>query len=237
MSKARRESAEVLSFTPGMNAGARELPAHELKYRQLRELILFGEMRPGEAVTIQGVCESLDAGMTPVREAIRRLTAEGALEFMGNRRVVVPELTVDSVNELIFARQAIEPQLVVRATERMTDAGLEELGGIDAELDAAIATGDLKSYLEQNYRFHARLYVMAESPILAAVADGLWLRFGPSLRVVCGRVGTQNLPDQHHEALAAMRAGDAGAAAKAMREDVIQGMEQVRRVLSAQRGD
>ncbi len=237
MSKARRESAEVLSFTPGMNAGARELPAHELKYRQLRELILFGEMRPGEAVTIQGVCESLDAGMTPVREAIRRLTAEGALEFMGNRRVVVPELTVDSVNELIFARQAIEPQLVVRATERMTDAGLEELGGIDAELDAAIATGDLKSYLEQNYRFHARLYVMAEAPILAAVADGLWLRFGPSLRVVCGRVGTQNLPDQHHEALAAMRAGDAGAAAKAMREDVIQGMEQVRRVLSAQRGD
>ena len=237
MSKAKGGSADIVSFTPDMKAGTRELPAHELIYRQLRELILFGEMRPGEAVTIQGVCDSLGAGMTPVREAIRRLTAEGALEFMGNRRVVVPELTVDSVNELIFARQAIEPQLVVRATERMTDDGLAELSAIDAELDAAIAAGDLQSYLKQNYRFHARLYAMAEAPILSAVADGLWLRFGPSLRVVCGRVGTQNLPDQHHEALAAMRVGDAGAAAKAMREDVIQGMEQVRRVLSTQRSD
>jgi len=237
MSKAKAGSADIVSFMPDTKARTRELPAHELIYRRLRELILFGEMRPGEAVTIQGVCDSLGAGMTPVREAIRRLTAEGALEFMGNRRVVVPELTVDSVNELIFARQAIEPQLVVRATERMTDDGLTELSAIDAELDAAIAAGDLQSYLKQNYRFHARLYAMAEAPILAAVADGLWLRFGPSLRVVCGRVGTQNLPDQHHEALAAMRVGDAGAAAKAMREDVIQGMEQVRRVLSTQRSD
>ena len=232
MSKAKGGSAEVLSFTPSLDARVADIPAHELIYRQLRELILFGELAPGQAVTIQGVCENLSAGMTPVREAIRRLTAEGALEAMGNRRVVVPHLTVDHVNELIFARQAIEPQLVVRATEHATDEAIDALIEIDARLDDAIERGDLRNYLEQNYRFHARLYAMAESPILASVADGLWLRFGPSLRVVCGRVGTQNLPDQHRQALDAIRAGDAQAAAHAMREDVIQGMEQVRRALA-----
>ncbi|WP_289847815.1 GntR family transcriptional regulator [Lentibacter algarum] len=222
----------MLSFTSQDDTTTVDLPAHEVVYRQMRELILFGELAPGQPITIQGICEELGAGMTPVREAIRRLCAEGALALQGNRRVVVPELSVENVNELIFARQAIEPQLVLRATERATDAELEQLAEIDSALDAAIEKGDLRNYLEQNYRFHATLYAMAGAPILAALADGLWLRFGPSLRVVCGRMGTQNLPDQHHEALDAMRGGDAQAAAKAMREDVIQGMEQVRRALS-----
>ncbi|WP_439110986.1 GntR family transcriptional regulator [Lentibacter sp.] len=232
MTQDTAKSARLVSFAAYPDASETVLPAHEKVYREMRDLLLFGELAPGQAVTIQGICDELGAGMTPVREAIRRLTAEGALEFLGNRRVAVPSLTVGHVNELIFARQAIEPQLVVRATERANDSAIEELTNIDSALDVAIERGDVRTYLEQNYRFHARLYSMAEAPILSALADGLWLRFGPSLRVVCGRVGTQNLPDQHHEALDAMRAGDAQRAAKAMREDVIQGMEQVRRALT-----
>ncbi|MDQ2089537.1 GntR family transcriptional regulator [Marimonas arenosa] len=207
-------------------------PAHETVYRRLRDSILFGELAPGQAVTIQGIAEMFGAGVTPVREAIRRLTAEGALEFQGNRRVCVPQLTVANIDELIFARQTIEPQLAKRATERATEKNLACLTDIDNRLDNAIAHGDVGSYLELNYRFHTCIYSLADAPILQAIADGLWLRFGPSLRVVCGRLGTQNLPDQHKEALAAMRAGDAEATAEAMRQDVIQGMEQVRRALA-----
>ena len=207
-------------------------PAHETVYRRLRDLILFGELAPGQAVTIQGIAEKLNAGMTPVREAIRRLTAEGALEFQGNRRVSVPVLSKENVKELIFARQVIEPQLVMRATERANRLHLKKLEEIDAGLDRAIANGDVRSYLKLNYEFHSEIYGIAEAPILRALADGLWLRFGPSLRVVCGRLGTQNLPDRHKEALAAMHKRDAEGAAKAMKEDVLQGMEQVRRALS-----
>ena len=214
---------------------ARE-PAHQKVYRQMRDLILFGEMAPGQAVTIQGLVAQLGAGMTPVREAIRRLTSEGALEFQGNRRVSVPVLTAENISELIFARQAIESQLTVRATERVTADDIEELTNIDTRLDEAIDSGDVRSYLEQNYRFHKKLYTIAEAPILAQLSDGLWLRYGPSLRVVCGRLGTQNLPDQHKETLVAMRAGDADAAARAIREDVIQGMEQIRQAMSNSQG-
>jgi len=210
------------------------LPAHELIYRQLRALVLFGDLAPGQAVTIQGLSERLGAGMTPVREAIRRLIAEGALEFQGNRRVSVPLLTADNISELIVARQWIDPHLTIRATDRATAADLADLTALDSELDRAISQGDLRAYLELNYRFHKRLYELAEAPILADVADGLWLRFGPSLRVVCGRMGTQNLPDKHKDMLAAMRAGDAEAAARAIREDVVQGMEQVRQSIAPQ---
>lgn len=207
------------------------LPAHEVIYRQLRDLVLFGDLAPGQAVTIQGLSERLVAGMTPVREAIRRLIAEGALEFQGNRRVSVPLLTADNISELIYARQWLDPYLTLRATERASLEDLDWLAELDDELDRAILRGDLRVYLELNYRFHKRLYEIAQAPILADVADGLWLRFGPSLRVVCGRMGTQNLPDKHKDMLAAMHARDAEAAARAIREDVIQGMEQVRHSL------
>jgi DNA-binding GntR family transcriptional regulator len=169
--------------------------------------------------------------MTPVREAIRRLIAEGALEFQGNRRVSVPLLTADNISELIYARQWLDPYLTLRATERASLEDLDWLADLDDELDRAILRGDLRAYLELNYRFHKRIYDIAQAPILADVADGLWLRFGPSLRVVCGRMGTQNLPDKHKDMLAAMHARDAEAAARAIREDVIQGMEQVRHSL------
>ena len=206
-------------------------PAHEVIYRKLREQILFGEIAPGQALTIQGLADRLNAGMTPVREAIRRLTAEGALVFQGNRRVCVPQLTAENISEIIYARQWLESHLGLRATERASPADLVQLTEIDSALDRAISAGDLRAYLENNYRFHAMLYDLASAPILAEMAERLWLRFGPSLRVVIGRIGTQNLPDKHKDMLHCIRTGDSEGAAKAMREDMLQGMEQIREML------
>src|SRR6056297_4047341 len=152
------------------------LPAHEVIYRRLRDLVLYGDLAPGQAVTIQGLTERLDAGMTPVREAIRRLISEGALEFQGNRRVSVPLLSAGNISELILARQWVDPHLTLRATERATLEDLDELSELDKALDAAIRQGDLRAYLELNYRFHSRIYAIADAPILADLANGLWLR-------------------------------------------------------------
>jgi DNA-binding GntR family transcriptional regulator len=222
---------EIVEKSSQGDATSGRLPAHELIYRQLRDQVLYGDLAPGQAVTILGLSERLGAGMTPVREAIRRLTSEGALEFQGNRRVCVPQLSAGNISELIFARQWLEPHLTLRATPRASLEDLADLTRMDEALDRAIVAGDLRAYLELNYRFHQRIYGLADAPILAELADGLWLRFGPSLRVVCGRMGTQNLPDKHKELLLAMHARDGEAAARAAREDAIQGMEQVRAAL------
>ncbi|SIS56019.1 transcriptional regulator, GntR family [Roseivivax lentus] len=203
------------------------LPAHERVYRQLRDMILFGALAPGQPVTIQGLTETLEAGMTPVREALRRLTAEGALDFQGNRRIAVPVLDARAVEELTLARLALEPELARRAALRIDADGIATLAEADSALDAAIAAGDITGYLTGNHHFHALLNGHADAPILTGLVDGLWLRFGPSLRVVCGRLGTQGLPDRHKDLLAALGEGAAEAAADAMAEDVRQGMEQI----------
>ena len=213
---------------------AAEPPVHEQVYQKLRAQILFGEMAPGQPVTIQGLTDSLGAGMTPVREAIRRLISDGALVFQGNRRVSVPVLTAADVEQLIFVRKSIESELARRAAHHAVPALVKQLEAIDAELDSAIAVGDVSGYLQHNYRFHAVLYDHAKAPVMTDLAERLWLRFGPSLRVVCGRFGTQNLPDRHKELLVALRTGDAEAAAEAMAQDVVQGMEMVDAMLGEQ---
>lgn len=219
-------SADLASQKP-LESPAK-VPAHQHVYEHVRKLILFGDLAPGQAVTIQGLAETLDAGMTPVREALRRLIAEGALVHQGNRRVSVPVLDLEGVNELEFMRKTLEAELAQRATSRMSETVLSELAQVDDALNHAIDRGDIGEYLTQNYRFHTIVNTCAEAPILAATVDRLWLMFGPSLRVVCGRFGTSNLPDKHADLLAAFREGDAAKAAQAMAEDVSQGMVQIR---------
>ncbi|MDI3336238.1 GntR family transcriptional regulator [Defluviimonas aestuarii] len=212
----------------------RKVPSHEVTYCRLRDMILFGQLTPGQPVTIQGLTATLEAGMTPVREAIRKLTAEGALDLQGNRRVCVPQLTASQLDELAFARLTIEPKLAFMAARNLTAGDVSRLTRIDADINEAIATGDVHRYLMNNFRFHFTLYEHAGAPILLSLAQMLWLRFGPSLRVVCGRYGTSNLPDRHDEALAAMRAGDAEAVATAIREDIEQGISQINLSLTSQ---
>ena len=207
-------------------------PEHQAVYRQLRDMIMFGILVPGQAVTIQGLVEVIGGGMTPVREAIRRLAAEGALEIGHNRRVTVPEMTLKTLDEISFARLAIEPRLTELAARRMSDQCLVDLVAIDDEIDAAIASGNVERYLEFNYRFHFRLYEQADAPVLSRMSQSLWLQSGPALRIVCGRYGTANLPDKHDEALSALREGNPARAAKAISDDIRQGLGQVRLTLS-----
>lgn len=214
-----------------MNKQFTKLPEHQDVYRRIRNLILFGTLVPGQAVTIQGLADLIGAGMTPVREAIRRLTAEGALEAGGNRRVRVPEITRATLEEITFARLAIEPRLTELAAKRMTVTCLNELRAHDSEVDEAIRTGDIERYLEHNYRFHFCLYDQADAQILRQIAASLWLQMGPSLRIVCGRYGTANLPDKHSEAVAALVEGDGERAAVAIADDIRQGIGQVRLTL------
>jgi DNA-binding GntR family transcriptional regulator len=100
-------------------------------------------------------------------------------------------------------------------------------------VDRAIRDGDVPGYLAGNHRFHFTLYDCADAGVLLDIAQSLWLRFGPSLRVVCARFGTESLPDRHGEALAAMRAGDAMALGQAIRNDIAQGVDQVRAALAS----
>jgi len=219
-----------------MDADSRKIPSHEVTYARLRDMILFGHLAPGAPVTIQGLIADLGAGMTPVREAIRRLTAEGALLPQGNRRVAVPPMTLSMLEQVAFARLTIEPKLAELAAAHVTPALIAGLEAADEQVNRAIGSGNIPAYLAANHAFHFALYEASDAPVLVDLVRSLWLRAGPSLRAVIGRYGRSAMPDRHSEALEAMRRGDAAALAQAVERDIQQGVDHVRQALSESPG-
>lgn len=206
-----------------------KLPEHEAIYRKISHAIMFGAFAPGQAVTLQGLCDRIGAGMMPVRDAVRRLTSEGALLRQGNRRIIVPVLTLADIEELAFARGTIEPKLAKMAIENSKINILSELQRRDASVNAALATGSVDQYMFDNYHFHFSLYEAANSQILLSLARSLWLRSGPSMRIVFGRMGTANMIDMHDVAIEAYRMRDKGRFVEAIAQDISQGIELLRR--------
>jgi DNA-binding GntR family transcriptional regulator len=209
---------------------AGKVPVHEQVYRRLREKILYGELRPGQAVTIYGLVDELDVGMTPVREAIRRLTAEGALVFQGNRRVCLPEIGPQDFQDIVFVRRAIEPQLAMLAAANATPDTIGEMRRIDDKINVAISQGNVRDYMMYNYQFHFTLYELAESELLLSLVSSLWMRYGPLYRVISGKWGTAQLADRHDETLAALTAKDIDGVGTAILGDMEQGFGIVEKI-------
>lgn len=211
-----------------MNQMVSKKPEHETIYQRVKEMILFGEVVPGQPVTIHGLADMIGTGVTPAREAIRRLTAEGALVTRENRRIEVPAMTAHRLQQIEMVRLTVEPALAEAAAGNCKPQDIIALERLDAHVDAAIECGDIRGYLEANYHFHFHLYGLADAQILRRIAETLWLRIGPSLRVVCGRYGTVNLTDHHRATTQALHSEDAAMTRDAIAQDIRQGMDFVR---------
>jgi DNA-binding GntR family transcriptional regulator len=199
-----------------------DLPAHERAYRALRTRILHGELAPGQAVTLRGMAETLGVSITPVREAVRRLIAERALEMTATGRVLAPVLDRPALAALCTARALLEPELAVRAMPQVDAKLLAKLHNIDVLLEMALKTGQPEHYVRTNTAFHATLYAAAGAPALLALVESVWLQLNPAMRVLTGRAGTAALADHHAEAMAALAARDETALRDAIRADVAQ---------------
>ncbi len=197
---------------------------HERIYRALKEKWLFRGFLPGKARTLRGLADDLGVSPMPVREAVRRLIAEGALELHGNRRVSIPEMSEKNYREIMLARSLLEPELAIMAMPNADEARISQLIAIDEEIDDCLENGDVEGYMRGNYHFHFHLYSFASSHVMANLVESLWMQFGPFMRLVYGRHGTANLVDQHKQAVEALQKRDSLALRTAITEDVRQGM-------------
>jgi DNA-binding GntR family transcriptional regulator len=202
----------------------------EFVFRRLRHAIMTGRMPPGQAVTIRGLVGLLGVSAMPVREAMRRLVAERALDLPDNRRARVPEMTEARFEALIAARILLESDVAVRAMPHIGAARLAELQALDAACNAAFAAGDVELTIESNFAFHHRLYAFAPSDAVTPLIESIWLQIGPFMRSALRGATVHNRLDRHAEALAAIAAGDAGALARAIEADVLDGVGHLLRV-------
>ena len=144
--------------------------AHDRVYRGLRTQIMHGEILPGHALTLRGIGHQFGVSMTPARESIRRLVAEGALSMSNSGRVFTPELTSERIEELSALRSLIEVELASRALPRAHLALIDRLQRINATIAAAIDDHDAVAYIRSNLDFHRTLYLRAQAPALSAAS-------------------------------------------------------------------
>lgn len=197
---------------------------HESVYRGLRNRILFGGFLPGSAVTLRGLAEDMGVSPTPIREAVRRLIAERALKMQDNRRVLVPPMTEETFEQIVFARKTLEPELAARAMDRIGPAEIRHIAALDRAVDRAMAMGDVDGYMQSNFRFHFAIYERARTETLLALVESIWLQFGPFMRMAYGRIGTSTLEDHHQAAIAALERRDRKGLRAAIAADIGQGM-------------
>lgn len=219
-------SAAPRSATLGSDTGAVE-PLHASVYENLRNQLITGRLAPGVGLSTRGLAQLLGVSQMPVRDALSRLAAEGAVEIRSKRKIIVPAMTAERLSEVMRCRMLLEPEAAAQALPALDAQALRKLAVVDAALDAALRSGDVNGYMECNFRFHFLIYGARGKGILTRLIETLWLQFGPMMRVMYGRAGTLNLVDQHGLALDAIERGDEAALRAAIRADVEDGMRMI----------
>ena len=203
--------------------------AHDRLYRTLRMRIMYGEISPGQAFTLRGIAAEFGVSTTPVREALKRLAAEGALSISVTGRFQTPELSSDRIEELASLRALIEVELASRALPRAHMALVERLQVINNSISVAVVKADAVTYIRTNLEFHRTLYLRAQAPAMLATVETVWLQLGPTMRSLYGRLQRNDPPVNHRLILAALKVGDESSLRVAVRADVTQGLRMLAR--------
>jgi DNA-binding GntR family transcriptional regulator len=205
-------------------------------YADLRQRLVTGRMCPGHELSTRSLASELGVSQTPVRDALSRLAAEGAVSIRSKRRVRVPPMTQERFDDLLHCRLLLEPDAAAKALPHLTETHIARLRTTDATLDAAIAKGDADAYMQANHAFHFTLYRAQGRRTLTQLIETLWLQFGPFMRVAYGRVSSANLNDSHQAAIRAVVKGDAEALRAAIAHDIADGMGLIARTGLAAEG-
>lgn len=190
----------------------------------LRERIISGVYPRGSRLKQAEIAEHLHLSITPVREALKLLAAEGYVSGDSYRGARVVPFDPSASAEILQLRLVLESQLVRGAVEKITIQDLTELRALATEFAEAFAKGDRAIARGVNYRFHRRLYDIAQMPQTLHFVQILWARYPFDLiNSVSGR--GQEAVDEHDEILHAMAAGDASTAILAMRKHIESGWD------------
>ena len=197
---------------------------HASVYEELRRRLVTGKIVPGVGLSTRGLAVELGVSQMPVRDALSRLAAEGAVLIRSKRKIEVPPMSQSRFADLLSCRLLLEPEAAVAALPHINAKTIARLRGIDEDIDKAIEDGDVIAYMECNYAFHFGLYRANGRETLNRLIEALWLQFGPFMRTVYSYYGAANLVDQHRLALDAMEARDAAALRQAIASDIADGM-------------
>jgi DNA-binding GntR family transcriptional regulator len=228
---ARREDTRLLDAALSEPADRQTL-AESITGR-LRQLILDGQLPPGQSLRPADLAPRLGVSVMPIREALRILEAEGLVTFKPRIGARVAEISEEDVEELYLVRGALEGLAARLAVKNLTDAGLLGLHEAFDEMTAARANDDFDTFSQWDREFHRRHFTASGRPSLVKKILDLW-DFGRRIYALVPRTREQMEPayEAHRAILGALDNRDARAAERHTR---IHTEEAAERILAALR--
>jgi len=159
-----------------------ELPRpalHEQVASRLRSLVVEGRIAPGAKLNERELCAQLQVSRTPLREAIKLLSAEGLVDLLPNRGAVAARLEAADVVATFEVLAALEGLSGELAAQRITEAGLREIHALHYEMLACFARRNLAGYYQLNARIHGAINAAAGNPVLATTYRSVNARAQP----------------------------------------------------------
>ena len=190
--------------------------------RYVRKRIFDGTYSAGEYVRLDQLAVELGISVTPVREALFELRAEGLLAQQPRRGFVVLPVTGRDLADVANLQAHVGGELAARAADNIDDGQLRELKDIQAELEEAYAGNDIERTVRLNHDFHRAINMAAESPKLAQMMSQI-TRYAPeSVFPVIAGWPAQSIKD-HRRVLSALAKHDGELARKAMSDHLAAG--------------
>ncbi|MCI2416093.1 GntR family transcriptional regulator [Saccharopolyspora sp. K220] len=199
------------------------LTKSELAYHSVREKILSGEFAPGSVINQAPLARALGVSTTPLREALRRLKAEGLVELDAHRDARVTELKAEEARDLFEMRRSLDPLAASLAAQRRTKADIAEIREAAEGLEA-LPDDPEYAHLLHHRRFHRAIYVASHNDLLVETLDGLWDKADRyrrlALEVERGPDAKAEKVREHQLLVDSVIAGDSDTAAAVMREHI-----------------
>ena len=188
-------------------------------YFAIRDLIVTLELPPGAVVKEPDLTARLGIGRTPVREALRRLAQERLIEVYPRRGMFVTTVDVRDLARLCEVRLALEPEAARLAAERATQADLDEMNALLAELDGP-RRRDHRALIDLDERIHRAIYHASHNPFLVETLEEYYAHALRIWMVALARTDLGAAVGAHHGVLEAVVSGNGERSARLMREHV-----------------
>lgn len=180
--------------------------------KHLRNAIVDGSIKEGEPIRQEEIGALFNVSKIPVREALKRLEAEGLVEFRRNRGVFVTKLSEPEIEGIFEVRAILESAAIQQSVPRMTDATFERAF---QDYQSFLTDKETAGWSALNWRFHSSLYEDAGKPFLLQQIRAMNDRIERYLRVQLTLAnGKQKSDDEHLAILHACKLGDANKAAQ-----------------------
>ena len=189
----------------------RPVPLRQSVYDALIDLIVGGDLPPGQHMVETDLARHLGVSRQPVREALHRMEAEGWVDLRPSQGAFVHVPTDSEVDELLDVRALLEAETGSLAARAASPGQVARLREICAEGQAAAEEGDVGGAVAANDSFHAEIAAIAGNAVLAELADIVGRRVQWYYRMVAPARGHDSWAE-HREMIDAIEQADAGQA-------------------------